>query len=242
MELKKTNLVLLAINIVLFIVAILVLIKVLFSDFNGFEWGSVTDWVNSLSTLGTLGVAYAAYRKAPEWISQRKHDSAFDIAKKIILEDVRCLKQLIDNAVLEVENLSWQFDIISSDPFDFINLEDCDKALNIYRQGHITPNKVRIELSKLNKLGWEIRDDANSDLEQMNRLFLAIHKRYVVLWTNLKRRISVNERVDTDLCSSYLKQIKNILELQEKFDVCFSNLYSRYPTFDLYFDKHLSQS
>ncbi|KHT18290.1 hypothetical protein [Pectobacterium brasiliense] len=48
---------------------------------NQFEWGNVSDWVSALSALGTLGVAYAAYRKAPDWLNQSMLDQTKEFMK-----------------------------------------------------------------------------------------------------------------------------------------------------------------
>ncbi|MCX8302149.1 hypothetical protein [Enterobacter pseudoroggenkampii] len=42
------------------------------------EWGNVSDWVGSLSTLGTLYVAYLAYKNAPNWIKDKKNETGLN--------------------------------------------------------------------------------------------------------------------------------------------------------------------
>ncbi|HDC4683662.1 hypothetical protein QTN38_006925 [Enterobacter cloacae subsp. cloacae] len=95
MELKKTNFALLGIIIVLFIVAVLVLIKVLFLDAQGFEWGSVTDWVSAACNMAMAGAAvYAAYN-AKDWISPKIQHEGFKQASMCMAEmiQLRILQQ-----------------------------------------------------------------------------------------------------------------------------------------------------
>ena len=58
MNLKKTNTALLTIVCVLLIIVVLVLIKILFSDVKGFEWGSVSDWFSTIANLIVAGTAF----------------------------------------------------------------------------------------------------------------------------------------------------------------------------------------
>jgi hypothetical protein len=88
-ELKKTNFTLLGIIVVLFIVAVLVLIKVLFLDVKGFEWGSVTDWVSAACNMAMAGAAvYAAYN-AKDWISPKIQHEGFKQASMCMAEMVQ---------------------------------------------------------------------------------------------------------------------------------------------------------
>lgn len=94
-EFKKTNFSLLAIIIVLFIVAILVLIKVLFLNVKGFEWGSVTDCVSAVCNMAMAGAAvYAAYN-AKDWISPKIQHEGFKQASMCMAEmiQLRILQQ-----------------------------------------------------------------------------------------------------------------------------------------------------
>ncbi|MGG7524160.1 hypothetical protein ACQ3G4_22690 [bacterium BS0013] len=83
MELRRLNLMLLGINIVLFIVAILVLIKVLFSGFKGFEWGSVSDWFSAIANIIIAGAAVYAALQARKWFKQKKYELAHSLARDL---------------------------------------------------------------------------------------------------------------------------------------------------------------
>ncbi|WP_440482874.1 hypothetical protein [Serratia marcescens] len=48
------------------------------------EIGSISDWLSSLSTFGTLVIAGMAYRKAPDWFESKRNETSYDHAKKII--------------------------------------------------------------------------------------------------------------------------------------------------------------
>ncbi|MEN3754868.1 hypothetical protein ABC733_26070 [Mangrovibacter sp. SLW1] len=67
-------------------VAIIAFANVLLEQYVGhvMELGSISDWLSSLSTFGTLVVAYMAYKKAPEWMSQKRYDIVHSIINDLI--------------------------------------------------------------------------------------------------------------------------------------------------------------
>ncbi|HED6253324.1 TPA: hypothetical protein R5X33_001944 [Enterobacter cloacae] len=91
MNTDKINRSLLSVVLVVLVLTVLVLLKVLFAGVNGVEWGSVSDWFNTAGTIGTLLVAYAAYKKAPEWMAQKHYDTAHLIIEEAVYKDLRKL-------------------------------------------------------------------------------------------------------------------------------------------------------
>ncbi|MFK0368927.1 hypothetical protein ACIQT3_01905 [Enterobacter sichuanensis] len=100
---RKTNIALISIVGVLLILAILVLIKVLFADVKGFEWGSFTDWLSAVGTFGTFIIAIIALMKVPDWMAQKHYDIAYTIIENAVykdLSDIRTLSFRAKNTVL----------------------------------------------------------------------------------------------------------------------------------------------
>ncbi|MEN4047050.1 hypothetical protein P9A10_00260 [Serratia marcescens] len=58
------------------------------------EIGSISDWLSSLSTFGTLVIAGMAYRKAPEWMAQKHYDVVSKVIEEAVYEDLRKLSSL----------------------------------------------------------------------------------------------------------------------------------------------------
>lgn len=81
MNLKKTNTTLLTLVGLLLILAILDLIKILFSDSKGFEWGSLTDWISASTSIITLIFAFFVYSN---WQKEKYRDDTYLIQKQII--------------------------------------------------------------------------------------------------------------------------------------------------------------
>ncbi|WP_170956379.1 hypothetical protein [Kosakonia sacchari] len=236
MEYKKLNSALLLTVFILFITTILVLIKVLFSGAKVFEWGSVSDWVSSSSTFGTLVIAWFAYKKAPQWISQRRHDSAFDIAKKLILDDIVELKHIVNSAAMQADDLIWQFEILSSDPEYFLTVDNCEKALEIFHSPIVTPALLKKDINKLKKLGWYIANDANQDLEHMEKEYILLYKKHTQLWVELKKHISgqrtrAKEKIDV----ASIERIHYINNKNTKFNSHYCHFDELYDHFDEYF-------
>ncbi|MDY0417020.1 hypothetical protein PYW49_04945 [Enterobacter sp. 170198] len=100
---RKTNIILISIVGVLLIIAILVLIKVLFADVKGFEWGSFTDWLSAVGTFGTFIIAIIALMKVPDWMAQKHYDIAYTIIENAVykdLSDIRTISFRAKNTVL----------------------------------------------------------------------------------------------------------------------------------------------
>ncbi|EPA2040064.1 hypothetical protein ACQ092_000267 [Escherichia coli] len=95
MDYKKFNITLVITVIVLLAVAVFAFLKVLFSNSKALEWGSVSDFISSISTFGTLLVAFFAYKAAPQWIRQKQNEEGFKHVSTmlaeydVLLEDVR---------------------------------------------------------------------------------------------------------------------------------------------------------
>lgn len=64
------------------------------------EYGSVSDWVSSLSTALTLLVAWKAYKAAPDWLKQKHVEQALELASKLIESEndklIKLKKDLFD--------------------------------------------------------------------------------------------------------------------------------------------------
>ncbi|WP_411194889.1 hypothetical protein ACHQIU_22170 [Raoultella planticola] len=79
MELKRENRILIWSVIILIFITILVLVKVLFTGSEGFEWGSVSDWVSATCNMAMAGAAlYAAYN-AKDWLKIKKKESSLPL-------------------------------------------------------------------------------------------------------------------------------------------------------------------
>lgn len=92
---RKINITLLSIVAILLFLTNLALIKFLFSDMKGFEWGSVTDWlsafagiISAIGTVATFWIAYKALKKAPEWMAQKHYDIAYSIIENAVFKDL----------------------------------------------------------------------------------------------------------------------------------------------------------
>lgn len=91
---RKTNITLISIVGVLLTLAVLVLIKVLFADVKGFEWGSFTDWLSAIGTFGTFIIAIIALMKVPDWMAQKHYDIAYTIIENAVYKDLSNIRTL----------------------------------------------------------------------------------------------------------------------------------------------------
>lgn len=170
MNCRKVNFILLIIVIALLIIACLLGIKILFSDSKGFAWGSVSDWFTAISsllsaagTLGTLYVAYLAYKKVPEWMAQKHYDIAYGIIEKSIYTDLRALRPLsysIQSSINQILN-AFNKTISSGTVGTEISEEDIleiDNAALLFQQ----KSEVIIEqLNAVKRTNYELTKDAD---------------------------------------------------------------------------------
>lgn len=85
-NIKVFNLALVSTIILLFILAILILVKILFSGYSSFEWGSFSDLVSTAATVATFFVALLAYRKADDYIEKKASEKGVDILVNLVAE------------------------------------------------------------------------------------------------------------------------------------------------------------
>lgn len=83
---KRTNKVLISLVIILLIIAIIVFAQVVFNSMNGLEWGSVSDWVSTGSSIATTYLAFLAYKAAPNWFKQKTFEAGFNHVNNLISE------------------------------------------------------------------------------------------------------------------------------------------------------------
>ncbi|MBK4470905.1 hypothetical protein JJQ32_06830 [Enterobacter hormaechei] len=76
----------------LLILSLLILTYALFSGLGKMEIGSISDWFSAIGTLGTLAVAVAAFRKAPDWMAQKHYDIVYGLIEKAVYKDLSQVK------------------------------------------------------------------------------------------------------------------------------------------------------
>ena len=104
--LKRTNTILISLVIILFVFAIIAFSKVIFNSMSGLEWGSVSDWVSTGSSIATTYIAFLAYKAAPNWFKQKTYEAGFNHVNNLISE--------YDSIEESIQRLYW--DVISIKP------------------------------------------------------------------------------------------------------------------------------
>lgn len=153
MEFKKINMALVITVIVLFTVSIFTFLKVLFSDAKSLEWGSISDYISSISSFGTLLVAYFAYNAAPQWIHQKQNEEGFNHVSNM-LKDYDAIVLNLHNIyfdILSVGKIKNEIDIttqkINKEMNVFFNLENKLKACKRWRIK--SPIEVEVYFSQI---------------------------------------------------------------------------------------------
>ncbi|WP_449547372.1 hypothetical protein [Lelliottia amnigena] len=243
MKLCKVNNLLIFTVLILLWLTIMILIKVLLSGNKGFEWGNVSDWVSSLSSIGTLYIAYQAYRKAPIWLNQRKHESAFDIAKTLIIDNIPDLEHNLATAAANTRELEWKFDILSSEPAYFLSLDECINNLSAFDNSKINPNIIKKQLQRLNRLGWVLTEESSENLDDIFSKYESFYRYHYRVWADIKRHIEKeNSSASESFVQSCLKRIQLANKGKENFDATYEKFNSKHQDFDRYFNRKTDSS
>jgi hypothetical protein len=86
---QRLNSALLTVAIIFFVVATLALIKLLFSNSKGFEWGTVSDLFSALCNLATAVAAVYAAFNAKRWLSPKIQNEGFRQANQVLLDMIQ---------------------------------------------------------------------------------------------------------------------------------------------------------
>lgn len=109
--LKRTNKILISLVIILFVFAIIAFAKVVFNSMSGLEWGSVSDWVSTGSSIATTYIAYLAYKAVPNWFKQKSYEAAFDHVSTLMTE--------YDSIESEIQKLYFNISILNVNSSNF---------------------------------------------------------------------------------------------------------------------------
>lgn len=85
-NLMKIKLILSLILFPLIIIETIFLFKILFSDNYNIEWGSVSDWFSTASSIITTIIAYFAYKAAPDWLKQKQNETGYNHVCSLMIE------------------------------------------------------------------------------------------------------------------------------------------------------------
>lgn len=128
------------------------------------EFGSVTDWVSSLSSLGTLVVACMAYKAAPDWINRKNIEAGGDLAQHFINIQVEDALMEIDKAIFNLEHLKK----IANLENGFLKKRDNNiyiTEFNLSMENIAKSSKILNEsLIKLHRFGWNFKDEFNEEI------------------------------------------------------------------------------
>ncbi|MGK3553493.1 hypothetical protein [Klebsiella oxytoca] len=224
MGLKIYNHVILVISIMLLLFCCLIIAYAMGVGSILYEIKNFPDWLSSISTFGTLVVAYSAYKKAPEWISQRMHEDAFSLARKVILDDYPLLKEKIDNAGNQVSYNVIYFDLIDDDCSVSITVDECDKALSIFHDVQNSPATIESNLDNLSKLGWNVDQDILNLNNEINECYSEMKNSYVLAFACIKRMITIQNINEKRRCAT---RISGFFERFESNKNEFDHLYER---------------
>ncbi|MCW2478130.1 hypothetical protein [Candidatus Symbiopectobacterium sp. NZEC135] len=203
------------------------------------EVGTWADWVSALSTFGTLGIAFAAYRKAPEWIQQRKQQDGYELAKNLICEQLPLLRKSITNIGSKLGYYKEMIPDFEDSLLYDIELEDIECNLSELRKTGPQTNDIYDNIQRLKRLGWNINDEIESLFFQTIELYDTTHKNAYNFWLISRHFLTVPRKELQDGIKKRLIEKINIINTsEENFYSLYHKLNEYNQDFLLYFGKY----
>lgn len=227
---KYTNRIITGLVIALLTLLVLLLTWVVFYNTDKkMEIGSLTDWISSLSTAGTLLVAYMAYRKAPQWLNQRMHEDALSMATNLIFDDYANINRKIVQSTAIIDHIKVMHEFVSDDFRNFVTVEECERYHSIFDGTDIAPTKINDKISNLKKLGWCMKEPVRKNNDELLQSYTMIYKNFMVLCTSLKNLITEENKVSAKThYAIFLKGIERFDDSTMKFKTLYDELQSRH--------------
>jgi len=158
---------------------ILFFIKVLFSDYQGFEWGSVTDWVSALCNVAMASAAVYAALQAKKWLKPKLNQNGLPDAIEFLKKDVKTLLSGIipDTIFSKYDDLICVLEeVIESNrnevakrynaiKYEFISME---KTFNLKGAEYI--KDFNLKKSELIWYGYSLREEKQNTINEIFKL------------------------------------------------------------------------
>ncbi|HID9395460.1 TPA: hypothetical protein ACXIY6_003750 [Serratia marcescens] len=200
------------------------------------ELGSLSDWISSLSTAGTLLVAYMAYKKAPKWLNQRMHEDALTMATSLLFDDYTNLNRKIIQSSVIIEHIKLMNEFVSDNFRDFITVDECERYLSMLDDTDIIPTKINDKVRNLKKLGWCIKEPVHKNNNELLNSYTTINKSFMVLCISLKKLITEEDENSAKThYNMFLKGIERFDDSTMKFKTLYDELQSRHSKIPDYF-------
>lgn len=126
--------------------------------------GNLSDWISSLSTFGTLVVAYMAYKAVPDWIRRKNVEDGSSIARKLICKE-------INDAETEIQRVSsclnYMIKLVKSKNGFYAKRKN-DVIISTFHSSmknlaRLTDG-INASLVELHRFGWNLKNEYNEDL------------------------------------------------------------------------------
>ncbi|WP_354690971.1 hypothetical protein [Phytobacter sp. RSE-02] len=148
MDIKKYEVPFTILIAVVAFLEILFLIKVLFADAAGFEWGSVTDWVSAICNIAMASAAAYAALQAKKWFENKKVELGYLSARDLFLTLMK-MRPVLDNMHTHVEHFCASSDVS----------EDLAKIEKILSEFYTLIADYEKSIFELNGVGWNFKKE-----------------------------------------------------------------------------------
>lgn len=169
--LKIINILLLSIVGMLLLTGVIVFVHGSKVDFKAADlWAALS----AVATVGTFGVAFAAYKKAPDWFNQKIVEDGYIIANEIIYNDVPEIIILFNKFRVKLTaycfNLRLNLDKVKIDSNHTVNLATAIDNLVIELMS--ANLKLRKQFNSLTRYKWFANEELTNKIDAINKLIM----------------------------------------------------------------------
>lgn len=131
---------------------------------NHFDFGSLSDWVSSLSTFGTLVVAYMAYKAAPDWIKRKNIEDGSSIAYNLINTQIHDAEMVVK----KISTCLHSMELLVKSRNGFYAKRKNDIMICTFQKSMMElatlSECINASLLVLHRFGWNLKDEYNESL------------------------------------------------------------------------------
>jgi hypothetical protein len=213
------------------IVAIyLCLVLPIFNKEHVMEFGNFSDILSALSTFGTLCIAYIAFRKAPEWLHQKKNEDGYLLAKELILDDYLNMYKKFRESTEKLREIQITLEYSPDKISKAINTSECIKHIHSLKNNSMMFVDLNHKISKLSKFGYNLKKEVLHYNNEFRSMYSELYTSNSTCWLVLKSYIEVEvtyhidieqkENIISHVAKTINLDLKIVKKLQEFDNFC----------------------
>jgi len=211
------------INILLLVIVGMLLLTCVMALIQGskVDLGKVADWwagLSALATVGTFAVAYTVYKKAPNWLGQKKDEDVYILVKKLVIEDYYAALKFYQKSII---GLTVAQNNVLTNTYTNKNL-----GINhTFIADAFVIDNITNTLKLIRKLGYKLTHEINILHENYCSKLIESTNAYIRTWEHYNKLMEYNE--NSASVKSNAAEIKRIREMFDNDFIKATNHYAK---------------